>query len=245
MIKVNNHADRIGDSIIPEPALYAYGIRNKTKVSLYTQYPELYAGHPVIETTESPHPEPDITLDAQKAFQDAHWRRLPFGAGYFTQLDMRPLPGDRLYYRYYPLEVPDFQQRSGILIAPFACSCASRKGQKANIMASLDWWDQLLEQIPEPCYSLGSKDEPNRPEKSVLVRGVALPRVLQLMSKAKLLISVETGLLCFAVTTKIPTIFLSSATPKWFSSPTGATVIRAATPNWDQKEVLRAISSLT
>lgn len=242
MLRVNNLADRIGDSIIPEPALFAFASRHRKKVSLWTKYPELYEAHPWIETVEKPHEKPDVTLSAERAFQDAHWKRLPFTAGYFAQLDLRPLPGDRLTYKYFPLQVPEDQKRSGILIAPFACSCLSHKGLSANITASLEWWDRLIGKIPEPVYSLGSKDDPPRPERSVLVRGIDLPRILQLMSKAKLLISVETGLLHFTTTTKIPTIFLSSATPVWFSRPPGATVIRAPKPNWDQSEVLRAIT---
>jgi hypothetical protein len=250
----------LGDTILIEPAMTAWSIVHGQAVKLCLDpenkaYECLFHHNPHIEVIpyqdKNTREEEVIVPDASAAFWDANGKNLPFAGGYFPQFGLKADPAkDRLYYKVFGL--PKRQTYKGIVICPNARSCTSAvdRNHPPNIMATHEWWGPIVNVIRSMGYGildLGSDDDVAVPG-VIPYHGHDFREVVETLNQADLAISVETGLLHLAGGIEgLPIIFLSSATPPFFSAPKGARVVRAKTPgrtDFDQNEVIGHIEDI-
>ncbi len=181
----------------------------------------LLADHPDIVFTDDP--TGGIELSAPDAMTAACKHGVYFAAAYWLQtLEFLPGHAERLRIRTYsglsdcfPLSVyPE------VVIVPFAASCMSLQGELANIMPSLDWWQPIVRAFPEVAC-LASPEWPAIPG-AVNLRDLTLVEALSVLAYAKVVITVETGLLHLASSVTDRIIYLSCATPVSLCTPPDA-----------------------
>ncbi|WP_422927495.1 hypothetical protein [Singulisphaera sp. PoT] len=244
-MKVNHEHTRIGDTILIEPALAACA-EAAGPIDLYVtpRYRELYEGNPAVRLAGIPHDDPDVVPSAGEALAYAIDRNVPFAAVYFPQFGLEPR--GRLHYEIHggPFqESPEPLRLRRILIAPYARSCHRHEGSAPNLEPDPGWWDPILRCLPLPAFTLGEEHDATLPNTQPM-KGLPLRDVVWEMRRSSLLISVETGILHLAGAARIPSVFLSSATPENVSRPTSdCQVIRAPSPSWDADEVIEAVES--
>ena len=231
-MNINNFQDRMGDCILSEPAMAAWSILNDKRIRLYVEHPDyrtLYENHPHIDLVDEPHDVSDVDLDCHLAFGLAHQMRLPFAAGYFPMFGMVP-EKDRHRLHYEINGITRQPPENFICICRHAYSCFSRKGQRPNIMVPRFWWEGFVSHFPET-EILDVMDDGEALPGTTLFAGRKLREVAGVFSRAKAVVSVETGLLALAGGIPgLPIVFLSSATPIWFSRPRDSGVVRSDDP---------------
>ncbi len=260
----NPHVGKIGDTILMEPACDAYALANDCQIHLECdgRHAALFKGHPrVIPVAPGAPALADFTLDTGKAFHWSHEHRLPHGAGFFHQFGMDIQKGQRLHYRnFFSESVARF--KDAILIVPFAHSCTSRDsttgalkpGARANLQPPMEWWEPIqrwTSTTPWDTFILCGNDTgwdwDHEWTGACVVRGLSFDETVVAMTFAKLLISVNTGLLHIASGTKTPTVYVCSGTPPNFSCPdTRVAIVTGETADQiDAQAVVAAAKRLT
>lgn len=253
-MKLNHVNPRIGDTLLIEPGLTAWAEQANEKVQLYVTpgYEVLFEEHPLIQTVKEPFPLSDVYLCPSIAMRNAINMRLPFACGYFPQLNIQPRFGLRFHYKAFFLKDKEQkeQKTNKIFIAPYARSCRSHQGLPANIEATTDWWEPIIDHLNKSnwrVYTLGDDQDPTLPGTEPF-KGHSLRSVVEELAQASLLLTVQTSIVCMASAAKVKTVFLSSATatPVWFASPdTRSEIVRASSPSlWDQNETINKINVL-
>lgn len=238
-------AGPLGDSILPEPALYTLGVRRGSPVHVHVRNPEarvLYAKHPVIRLVDE---EGGVNLDASDAFWWGIRHNTYFGAGYFPQVGIQPEPADRLHYKpHWLASGPTYDM---VVLCPFSRSCDVHKTGKANKTVPVSWWTDVLRQAAPslPVVSLGSREDPEVPG-TLNLRGAPLELAAMLALRARLLITVETFFNILAGGKENGrTLFMSAAVPIWFVAPPGAEIVRNENPAlWSVPETVSKINSM-
>lgn len=246
----NGGFGKLGDSVLMEPALAAFGESRQCKIFFNVEFnlghDQLFEDHPYIVPIPSipPNVIPQFQTDSSRAFHEAHAREIPFGAGYFSQFDLDYRKYRNHYKSYYIDKISRDDLKSHkyydyIGLVPNGYSCVSRDsttgeintGRRPNVQPSRDWWKVILDILDGPKVSLssskGSWDCIQFPGIEV-AKTESMIDLLTTLKACRLLISVETGTLHLTSATKTPTVFLCSATPPFFSKPdTRVSVIRA------------------
>ena len=240
----------IGDTLLTEPAITAYARSINKVVDLYVEphMRSLYNNHPHINLLDEIKPESKM-LDCSKAFTKAFQNNWYFGAGFFEQVGLEYVPGMRCHFGLYGdpfLRVPD--KGKYILIAPFGRTCSVHTTGIPNKTIHIEWWERLVEEIPNQVISLGSVEDP-RIRNTINLRGIDLRTVAELMYDCRCLISIETGLLHLAAACCERVIYLNSATPSWFCAPihpTNCTVMsNPSRPFWEHTRVMQIVNRMT
>lgn len=237
---------KIGDTILQEPAIAAYARRTgvRPKWCLDDRLRPLFAGHPDIDVTDDP--TGGIELSCMKAFEWAVSRGRYFSEGYWHQLGLDgPAEGERTRIKVPAL--PSHFADPRVVLCPFCDCCRSREGGPANVCPPAEWWSSFYDAFGGSPVVLGREGSPKWDWPNVAYYyGFDLLHVLADLTDAKVVVSVETGLLHLASAVTDRIVFLSTATPQTLCVPPGATwkVIRAATPyDFDAAEVVAAVRS--
>jgi Glycosyltransferase family 9 (heptosyltransferase) len=261
---------KLGDTILIEPAAYSYARNTGDRVELYVspQFRCLYQNHPYIRLLDDVPADPDLILNSDQAYGYSIENCLPFGAGYYPQFGQEFQPGDRCHYQSFSM-LPVARNRTTIALTPHSHCDQSRLGLgPANVEAPLSWWKPIVSKIkniykidknfPEckqyvnAATVCGENDEciPGSDRYSSLrfknYRSGKFDDVLRFLSHVPLLVTVETGILHLASAAKVPTLFLSSATPPSFCRPdTRHEIVRADFPGeWSYEEIFAKMDRL-
>ncbi len=174
-----------------------------------------------------------MTLSPMDAMFEALSLHLPFAAGYFKAFGLNAFQWPRLHYRVFGVNVNDLSKRRDpyICVCPNSKSCESNFGRPANIKPPVSWWEEIVRSIDFPCFTLGATSDAVIPGTTPF-HGRPFREVVQFMAGSVLVISVETGLLHLAggIPGGPPVLFLSSATPSWFSAPPRSRVLSSVNP---------------
>jgi hypothetical protein len=242
----------IGDTILPEPALFALGEKTGQNISLSGVHPDhafLYENHPYIRLTDIP----GKNLDPWTAMQWGHQHNCSMYYGFFHQVGLREYKEYRAHYQSFNIPyIPRYE--NGIAIIPWARSCAGHHNLKANLMNhDLSWWSRLAEKCPIPIVSFGGGYVPYI-DKVENVRKTNLRTSVYLIIQAKIVVTVQTGL-CHVMEgyrTK-NTIFLAPR-DSWMvtRNPGNAPYYQAPILSrekdgkiyWDENEVLETIQEM-
>ncbi len=222
-MKIVTRHPKLGDALLTEPAIAAYHRHTGVKAEWCLPEPvrSLLAGHPEIVFTDDP--TGGIELSATEAMLLACREGRYFTSAYFDQvLGYPPSDHDRLRIR---TGCPFLFQPVGggmpeVVIVPFAASCASLQGEMANIMPPLHFWRDIVQAFPEVAC-LASPEWPDIPG-AVNLRDLTLVEALSVLAYAKVVITVETGLLHLASSVTDRVIYLSCATPVSLCTPPDA-----------------------
>lgn len=269
LLRVNQacpNPNKLGDSALMEPALHALARRDDRRIALHVCFDnghdELYFKHPTIAPVPCAWDEPDLTVDAVAALRHAERRVIPFGAAFFPPLLGREAaPTGRVHYEAHWLRKPplgiaaDPGFAGKVLIAHNSHSCRSRDkdtgllrpGVAPDQQPPLGWWSDVLPHLPPAVGLRGTKDPWDLPLPGAEdVRGLSILGLLLAMRSARLLISVETGVLHLAAAAGVPTVYLSSCTHPTLCGPPGrCRVVRAdRADRFDPSEVVSAAREL-
>lgn len=228
-LRVNITTGKMGDCILAEPAINAAAIADGEPADVYVvpKYRFLFEGHPWIRLVDEPHAEPDVTTDSSIAYHGGHFGRIPFAAGYFTQFGLPVRPSDRVHYERYRMRPVTRVNR--IILSPFCLSCGRFSGHEPNVTPPWSFWEPVIKAAPYPVFAIGHPVTPMIEWcTNIKTTDDALHWLYDFINESRLLISVETGLLHLVSAMKIPTVFLSTATPIVFAKPdTRCEVVRS------------------